>query len=104
MNLRAILFGLVALMAAGGTILGAKSWLDAQRLALVQPFGPVPAGRDHLVMDHGRCSNRCAVAMRRLRQGLRCVALASRLQCFVLPAVGFDFCSLFLGQDHECPL
>lgn len=40
MNFRAILFGLVALLAAGGTILGAKSWLDAQRLAMTPKAAP----------------------------------------------------------------
>lgn len=44
MNFRAVLFGLIALLAAGGTVFGAKSWLDAQRAALApKPVAPVAA-------------------------------------------------------------
>lgn len=44
MNLRAVLFGLIALLAAGGTVFGAKSWLDAQRATLApKPVAPVAA-------------------------------------------------------------
>ncbi len=47
MNLRAILFGLIALLAAGATVFGAKSWLDKQRAALapkpVAAAAPKPA-------------------------------------------------------------
>lgn len=42
MNIRALLFGFIALIAAGATFFGAKSWLDAQRRSMVQVQAPKP--------------------------------------------------------------
>ncbi|WP_119420720.1 Flp pilus assembly protein CpaB [Desertibaculum subflavum] len=43
MNIRALLFGLIALIAAGATFFGAKNWLEAQRRSMVQVQAPKPA-------------------------------------------------------------
>jgi len=50
MNLRALLFGLLALIAAGATFLGAKSWLDAQRRAMVPVAAPKPVVKANMVL------------------------------------------------------
>jgi pilus assembly protein CpaB len=51
MNLRALLFGLLALIAAGVTFFGAKSWLEAQRRAMVPvATAPKPAAKATMVL------------------------------------------------------
>lgn len=50
MNLRALLFGLIALIAAGATFFGAKNWLDTQRRSMVPVAAPKAVVKSNMVL------------------------------------------------------